>query len=74
MMKKLWSAVLVLCMILAVMTVSAFAAEVPVRASGSHVTFTVKADKTEVRPGDTITFSVYISEVENLAGFQFYKI
>ena len=62
---------LFLCLVMAVaMLVSA----VPVFAvTSAHppVTFTIKADKTTAKPGDTITYQVFVGPVENLRTAQF---
>ena len=62
---------LFLCLVMAVaMLVSA----VPVFAGTSAhppVTFTIKADKTTAKPGDTITYQVVVGPVEKLRTAQF---
>ena len=58
---------IVLCLAL---LVSLMVAAVPVSATDT-VKFTMTADKTEANVGDTITYTISIGAVENLAGFQF---
>ena len=58
---------IVLCLAL---LVSLMVAAVPVSATDT-VKFTMTADKTEANVGDTITYTISIGAVENLAGFTF---
>ena len=58
---------IVLCLAL---LVSLMVAAVPVSATDT-VKFTMTADKTTANVGDTITYTISIGAVENLAGFQF---
>ena len=58
---------IVLCLAL---LVSLMVAAVPVSATDT-VKFTMTADKTTANVGDTITYTISIGAVENLAGFTF---
>jgi len=62
--KRIMSIVLVL-----VMLIGLVAAVVPVAAAGS-TSFAMTADKTEAKPGDTITYTVSIGAVEDIVGFK----
>ena len=53
-----------------VMVVAMLVSAVPVFAETS-VTFTIKPDKTTAKPGDTITYQVFVGPVENLRTAQF---
>lgn len=57
-----------------VMVVAMLVSAVPVFAETSAhppVTFTIKPDKTTAKPGDTITYQVFVGPVENLRTAQF---
>ncbi len=60
--KKILSLVLAVALVLGSIAVAANAADYDGLAyEGSKLTYTVTADKTEVKPGETVTFSVYMT-------------
>lgn len=44
---------------------------IKVHASSENVTITVSADKSDVQPGDTITFEVILGKVDSLGGLEY---
>ncbi len=58
--KKILSIVLAVCLLLGTVAIAANAAGLT-EYTGSELSYRIEADKTEVKPGETVTFSVYMT-------------
>ena len=63
--KKLWAIVLTICLIVSSIGVFTVIADPADSSTTADVTLSVKADKTDVKPGDTVTLTVSIDRFKS---------